>query len=494
MKKNLKQILSNKILDLAEILPRFRGGTIASLQAIRERQRKWSTKRLEKRQAPIDASVELRQLTLIVTFEFEEFKTIQSGLKRLFPKNEKILNFIKDLKKNENKINSLSWNNIGLIVKEKSRSFPGTEVVVDDLPNDIEYVSLSYHRILPSVAAVVFDFKLVDKVSSRLKSLQDQEYLNPVVFKKLLPFNKLPHSYSMGGGQSGAYEAIVREVSSIKCDLKKWIKNNFKWCNQIMDTTSFVDVYEISGNPTDPEIFKTWKNENRGWLADFGITMEGFGTYINDEIIYCRSKSDDRFVIDADIITKIQNTKESEYGDFLEFKVTAIAVTSSLNSLIEKYRDRLELLRANGFKSLINSNRGILKKASSVQELKRLVAQINRVEHEINQSCDWILHSASEIGLLKEPFKGNEVNLGELLVDNLKYQISSVKESASIIDTGLTNYLSVQSIYVMYKLQKWMFILSVVVTIATIVGVISSWSNLKPIVENIIKIAKLYCK
>ncbi|WP_236307641.1 hypothetical protein, partial [Enterobacter bugandensis] len=46
------------------------------------------------------------------------------------------------------------------------------------------------------------------------------------------------------------------------------------------------------------------------------------------------------------------------------------------------------------------------------------------------------------------------------------------------IDAGLTNYLSTQNIYVMYKLQKWMFVLTFVVTIATIIGVLSGWDNL----------------
>lgn len=489
MKKHFKQVISNRILDFIEKLPRFRGGTIASLQAIRERQREWSTKKITKRQAPDDASIALRQLTLVVTFEFEDFKQIQIGIKQLFPKNEKIQKFVESLKKKENDFQSLSWHNIGLIVKEKGSYIPDVEVI-DDLPNNIEYVSLSYHRILPSVASIVFDFKVSEKISKHLNEIQNQEYLSPVVFKKLWPLTKIPLSYSMGGGESEAYAAILSELTSTKDDLKKWIRKNFKWRNPIINSASFVDVYEIKGNPTDTENLKKWMQDNHGWLADFGISDYGFGTYLSDQIIYSRGKSDDIFTGDADIVTKIQTSNESEFGDYFDFKVRSIAVSASLYSLIDKYRNSLEHLRAKGFKSLNNSNRGVLRKASSIQELKKLVTLINRIEHEVVQSKHWIIHSISEVGLLKESFQGNEINLGAIVADNIEYQIKQIKESAVIIDTGLTNYLSVQSIYVMYKLQKWMFILSIVVTVATIVGVISGWNNLKPIVEPIIEMLK----
>ena len=56
-----------------------------------------------------------------------------------------------------------------------------------------------------------------------------------------------------------------------------------------------------------------------------------------------------------------------------------------------------------------------------------------------------------------------------------------------IIDVGLTDYLKVQNIYAMYRLQRWMFILSVVVALATIVSVLSGWNELTQLWKKIMK-------
>ena len=140
-------------------------------------------------------------------------------------------------------------------------------------------------------------------------------------------------------------------------------------------------------------------------------------------------------------------------------------------------------MRGHGFKNLYKRKKLTRKNQYNIQELKRTIVIISRFEHEFKQSGHWIAHSISGVGELIEPFRNETVSLGKNTIDNANYQMKQVKESATIIDSGLTNYLSVQSIYVMYKLQKWMFILSIVVTIATIIGVLSGWNNLKILVS-----------
>jgi hypothetical protein len=137
------------------------------------------------------------------------------------------------------------------------------------------------------------------------------------------------------------------------------------------------------------------------------------------------------------------------------------------------------MLRGYGFKNLYKRKKLTRRNQYNIQELKRAIVIISRLELEINQSGHWVVHSISEIGELTSLVEKETVNLGKKTIDNANYQLKQVKEAAVIIDSGLTNYLSVQSIYVMYKLQKWMFILSIVVTIATIIGVLSDWNNLK---------------
>lgn len=475
----IKQFLSEKILSIVEKAPSYRGGIISELQHIREYQRKCLAKDFTKRKSPENTNVKLSQMTLIVTFEYEDFKNIQKGLKRFFPKSDKIIKFVKEIKKNEDNLGVLGRHELGLITRESGRYFTDFEVV-DDLPVCVEYVYISYYRILPSVVSIIFNFNLSDKVSSTINILQNREYLSPVIFKRFWSINKIHYSYSMFYGKGGAYGAVYKEKNTLRTSLKNWIKKSFKWNNFLMDTVSFVDVYEIKGNPINSGELKEWISNYSHWLEDFGISVFGLDTLISDDIIYSMDK-DDNACTSTDVITKFQSETKSKSEDSLRFKVRAVAIRSALFSLVDRYNIKVENLNAKGFKSLNKSNRSVLKSASSVKELKKLVALISRLEHEVTKSSQWVVEIISEIGDLKRPPKGEVMNLGKELVQDIQYQIKQAKKTVEIIDAGLTSYLSVQNVYVMYKLQRWMFILSIVVTVATIVCVISGWTNLKPV-------------
>ena len=108
---------------------------------------------------------------------------------------------------------------------------------------------------------------------------------------------------------------------------------------------------------------------------------------------------------------------------------------------------------------------------------------LSRFEQELEKSNFFIAHSLAEVGELQNLYKNISENLAVETFKKAEFRVKTIKEAILIVDTGLTNYLSVQSIYVMYKLQKWMFILSIVVTIATIIGVLSGWENIIKIFE-----------
>lgn len=481
--EQIKQKISTKILDIVDGLPRFRKGVISNLQDIRERQRRWSSKSYERRKAPENASVELNQITLVLTFEHEDFGVIQKGLKKYFSKNEKIEKFIRALKDSEDKLHAASWHSLGYISRVRSGYMLDVEVD-GNLPSSIMHVSLSYHRVLPSVACIIFEFSISGSVSTRLRSLQGREYLDSVVFKRLWPLNRLHHSYSMDGGNGQGYETLCKEKDIIRGNLEKWIVNGFNWNGRAMEAVAYVDVYKISGNPKNPEGCKKWLHDNSQWLQDFNISIRDFDTYKASDFIFSNSRRTEAKYKVSDVVAKIESDNESEFGDFLEFKVRAIVISSTLFNLIEKYQGRVERLRAKGIKVLYKGRKPALKRPGDIQDLKILVIIISRLQHELKQYGNWISHSISEIGQLQNFLREKPFDLGKNTMRSVKYQLNQVKTAAEIVDTGLTNYLSVQSIYVMYKLQRWMFILSVVVTLATIVGVLLEWENLKKLVTS----------
>jgi hypothetical protein len=288
----------------------------------------------------------------------------------------------------------------------------------------------------------------------------------------------------MGTESQCAVEKIAEEKDSIRALLEKWVKHGFGWKPQTMDAVSYIDVFEITGNPKDPDKRKEWISNNSQWLEEHGISTRGFNTYEGEDFLLSSPRIEGQKYLVTDTFAKLDSNNSSESGDILEYKIRAVAISSTIFSVIEKYGSRVEVLRSRGFNNLYKRKKLNSQSQLNIQELKRTIAILSRLEHELKGSGSWIAHSISEVGKLRDLFRDKPFDLGKSTLLNSRYQLEKVKEAADIIDIGLTNYLSVQSIHVMYKLQKWMFILSVVVTIATIVGVLSGWEDLKSLLPD----------
>lgn len=480
---NLKLKISTKILDLVEGLPRFRKGTISRLQDIRDRQREWSAKEFSMRKAPKEASIEFSQTTLILTFEHEEFDSVIRGLRKYLPKSEKVLDFTKSLRESENRLDACSWHNLGFIARERHIFFPDT-VVDESLPADIDNISLSFHRILPSVGCILFEIKPSKSLSENLNEIQDKDYLGNIEFNKFWPLIFIGRSYSMGAGSDVAFKSIANAKDSFREKAISWIKHSFKWSHGIMQGASYVDIFKVTGNPREVNNRREWVNKNSFWLNNYGVDVHAFSTLEGDDFIVSYPRSNDRKHAVSITLLKLdpETDSQSEYGDFLEYKVRSVAISSIIFNVLDKYRNNVEQLRGHGFKNLYNRKRLSQKTQRNIQDIKRAVVILSRLEHELKQSKHWVIHSISGVGRLSDLFRKETVDLANNTLLNATYQLNQIKDAATAIDLGLTNYLSIQSIYVMYKLQKWMFILSVVVTIATVIGAISSWDNITSVV------------
>jgi hypothetical protein len=332
---NLKLNISTTILDLVEGLPRFRKGAISNLQNIREQQKEWSTKEFTTRNAPKDSKIELSQITLILTFEHEAFHNIIKGMKHYFPKNENIQKFVTSLKESVDKIHASGWHNLGSIAREQGVYLPC--VTVDEsLPPDVKNVSLSFHRILPSVACIIFEFQLGASVSKALSKIQEQVYLGPVEFKKLWPLSSLHRGYTMSTGHSCAIKSINNEKDSVRAEIEAWVKKGFSWKPQTMDSVSYIDVYKTSGNPTELNERRNWILENSCWLNEYGIDANGFDTLEGKDFLASIQRPNNQKFMVSGVVAKFDPKSEAEFGDFLELKVRAIAVSSTIFSVIPK--------------------------------------------------------------------------------------------------------------------------------------------------------------
>ncbi|OUF35188.1 hypothetical protein AZZ63_002271 [Enterobacter hormaechei] len=182
-------------------------------------------------------------------------------------------------------------------------------------------------------------------------------------------------------------------------------------------------------------------------------------------------------------MAKFETAEELNKRDFFRYKIRAVAISEAIFNVVEKYSEKIKYLRGNGFENLYKGTKLTRRNQKNIQEIKRSLIMLSRFEQELEKSNFFIAHSLAEVGELQNLYKNISENLAVETFKKAEFRVKTIKEAILIVDTGLTNYLSVQSIYVMYKLQKWMFILSIVVTIATIIGVLSGWENIIKIFE-----------
>lgn len=472
--KAIREVVSKKYLDWAEALPRFQSGPIHELQLIRERQRQWSSRRFQNRIKPDNARITLKQIRIVITFQFEEFNLVRRAVGRLFPNSEQASEFIKDLKKKESSIHSSGWSSIGLIAKEK-RVYVGETQYVEELPEHVKAIHVSYHRIMPSLACLSFSFHIEERFSESLAIKQNHDYLPPVVFKSINLFKRFPRGYSMGSGGQDAREVVRTHVLGLSNTLHRWLQRATKLSDATSFTKSVVEYYVVNGHPTSSDELATWLNSNRGWLGDYGITVSKHDSYRSSNLIYCSSSYHNN---DVPVYSLVSLEDDYDEDRHVDLKLDGLSVNASLFSAIETMQDSLEKYRRLGFLQLAKFDARVLKDSGSASRIKRLGVILNRISHESNEGRHWIAHSLEGLEDLKTSSFNKEQMLRNDIIECFDYRLSCLIKAYRVVDVGLTGYLEVQNIYSMYRLQRWMLVLSIVATFATIVGAAANWDDL----------------
>src|ERR1700722_10162344 len=169
LSEKCRAALTKRYLDLAEKLPDFRGGFLKSLQSIRENQRHRADELYARTRAPSGVDIRFSAFRLMEMFSAEEYDRLISGLRRLFPTQrygrdqiDKLGSTVPDLFKG-------GWSNIGTLYRNTPWLGMLQKRHVPNLPEEVDYVEVSVHKILPSAVVVAFDVRLTEEATQKLK-------------------------------------------------------------------------------------------------------------------------------------------------------------------------------------------------------------------------------------------------------------------------------------------------------------------------------------
>src|SRR6266478_617560 len=159
-----KESLARVYLDFCEILPRFRGSAIASLQRIRESQRKDAADAETAAKRPDGADIVYDHLILIELFPIEDYDRMERGLRRLFPPDSFGSDPIADFKKTALQLSLFGHTLVGYVVPKRN-PFLGRSRILNTLPSEVEFIAVRLHKILPSAFAITLGVSLNEQAT-----------------------------------------------------------------------------------------------------------------------------------------------------------------------------------------------------------------------------------------------------------------------------------------------------------------------------------------
>jgi hypothetical protein len=474
---NIKSKISTWLLDVTEKLPEFQGGVIGRLQSIRKSQRMFAQTDLELRLKPDNVSINLERINIALPFALEEYALLQSGLKKLFKNSVKIIKLTDQLKDDASSLSKTSWGVIGKICPdEKNNTASPFDFIVDIISEKITRVEVSYVRILPSLVMVDFSCIIDESVSKELETIQHNAYIETVEFTHLWPINKIGkgHSGRFGGGAS---TAIQEELNKITGEVMKYLTTNFisKKNVTIIEQCSFVNVFTLQGE-YDDENRTDWIKKHYQWLNGYGIAPLRAG-YAGEDSYYWIAEMQKSKSYRQTVVLALDNF---EYLDSL--KLYGLSVINTIFTTGDRYKRVLENLHHSGFQYLSLKNITVTKRIRKVQELKIMLATIARFIHELRKNSHSGLYWIDGIGAVKD-YRGNDINLSNSIQKNQSNRVEQLKESAEILDSGLSRFIELQNITVMFKLQKRIWFLTI---LALFIAAIVGWDSISSAVTTII--------
>ena len=182
--------ISTKLLDFAEKLPPRERGPLGHLQLVRSFQREHTEKWSSKGTPPGENQLSFPLVRLAEAYSIEHFDRVRATLQKLFPNLPGQDHERGGFRKVDEMLRSLtatSWWRIGTLLRDtKGLILAGPVSVIQDLPVSVDYIEVTLHHILPSVAVLTLDVRLSDNVSEGLNDVQASGYLSEVTFRSLL--------------------------------------------------------------------------------------------------------------------------------------------------------------------------------------------------------------------------------------------------------------------------------------------------------------------
>lgn len=479
--ERFREYVSRRALDLAETLPKFQAGRIHHLQMIRKREHKRAEQLKEKSKQPENATIKLQSITLVFCYEYEQFTSVHKSLKKAFLDSKELTKRIDDIRKRENALEDDSWYNLGAIVEKSNSHFIFDAMKRSKLPENVKRVEISHHRLLPSLASLEFTVKVGESLQNKLREIAERYYLPTSISMSLWP-SKLFSSFSMSFA-NGAEKAVAHCLREFVNEVADWLVKDLRLNKNYIHFSAAHPLYQLEF-PSGEGGFNEYSQTHTAWLSKYGYRSTTFDAYSSDSVIFCPAKKQNEFPMIAPLFIKQQQEDHIEL--VIKELLAGMVCSSSLLTRLTVYKLSIESLRS---KSLMNLNarwRIIRKSGKTIYDLKHQILRIKRMLAEFQNAKHCLHHHMGETINLKTPSAGQDSNYSSNVLAYFESELKSLASSATMVDQALSERLSIENIFVMYRLQRRVFWLTVVGVCIAAIGLIATWDKIAMYLQQIL--------
>jgi hypothetical protein len=270
------------VLAWAAALPRFRGGPIGQLQDIVERNRSDALNAQKQSRPPDGARIEFRHFRLIELFSIEDFDRMSGGLRTVFsgPSRYPRPDHLDEFEDRADDLRAGGWTAVVTLIRSGNPFFwAGQARRMPDLPEEVDHISLTAHKLLPSLIAITADVFLTDKATDNVRRIQEDLYLPEITFRYWNPRRWL-HGFSTKLPESISIEAVLLWIDGLRSRVETLLQPFFK--GQFLSKRDpsrsrlpAIETYYLVNVPFGPGL-APWKGSARNWWRSLG-----FGTGMN---------------------------------------------------------------------------------------------------------------------------------------------------------------------------------------------------------------------
>jgi hypothetical protein len=473
----IKKALTRRALDIAEVLPKFQGGFLQRLQSMRQRQRKAAADLHTATRASSGIDVTYVGFRLFELFPAEEHDKLSTGLRRLFPTRQYGFDEIDRFTSTAGEMFNGGWSNIGVLVRDRSLIWSLQNRLLPELPEEIQSVEVSVHKILPSAIVAVFDVTLTQTATKTLKTLHEQHYLPEVWFHKWFPWRKHSWARSESRAERAMKDAILEWESSLHFAVEQIVTSYLSgfFRRAVNRRLPLIDIFAVSGVVATEDTETALPKSVASWMESLVLLPRAWSleTCVGDNLIFAwKEDADERPCVPYRLVETYAQLPQEKGDQYFtrRGRLDALLPYLCFIEAISSVQVQLEALRILVYRTLTRTGffrRRLRREIRLNDRIQKEAMFIGRLTLELEDAKPWIKH---ETRILQNVFRQYvepgqaKFSLPDMLEGMLNFRFDRVKKHLAFVAKMFTEYVSRRNLAVMYRLQRQVLFLAIIAT------------------------------